>query len=139
MNSPALEIRPVTAAETYPLRHAVLWPDKPYDYVRVENDGAGHHFGAFLNEQLVAVISLFIDGEAARFRKFATHPSHQRQGIGTRLLQYVLAVARQHGARHLWCDARQDATALYRRFGMQAEGAVFYKGPIAYQRMHRDL
>ncbi|MCB2407183.1 GNAT family N-acetyltransferase [Hymenobacter lucidus] len=133
------EIRPITAAETYPLRHAVLWPNKPYDYVQVENDAAGYHFGAFRQGRLVAVVSLFIEGEEARFRKFATHPSYQRQGIGSRLLTHLIAVARQHGARSLWCDARQDATALYHRFGMRAEGPVFYKGPIPYQRMRREL
>ncbi|MCB2376077.1 GNAT family N-acetyltransferase [Hymenobacter sp. BT635] len=137
MTRPA--IHRIEAAETYPLRHSVLWPDKPYDYVQVENDAEGQHFGAFVAEELVAVISLFVTGPNARFRKFATHPAYQRQGIGSELLHRVIEQARQLGARSLWCDARQEATEFYHRFGMQPEGDVFYKGDIPYRRMHLAL
>ena len=134
-----LRIRAISAAETYPLRHAVLWPDQPLDYVKVENDAAGQHFGAFRQDELVAVISLFLTGPEARFRKFATHPAAQRQGIGSGLLRHVLEVARRQGAASIWCDARQDAAGFYARFGMQPEGEVFYKGPVPYQRMRATL
>ncbi|TGE27044.1 GNAT family N-acetyltransferase [Hymenobacter metallicola] len=139
MTTSVPEIRAIAAEQTYPLRHAVLWPEKPFDYVKVENDGEGQHFGAFLDQQLVSVISLFVDDEQARFRKFATDPKFQRQGIGSVLLQRVIDEARRLGARSLWCDARQDATAFYQRFDMRAEGAVFYKGDIPYQRMRLAL
>ncbi|MCC2548432.1 GNAT family N-acetyltransferase [Hymenobacter sp. BT175] len=134
-----LEIRVISAAETYPLRHAVLWPGKPLEYVKVEDDEQGYHFGAFRAGELVAVISLFVAGPEGRFRKFATRPDCQRQGIGTQLMERVLAEARRLGARALWCDARQEACAFYHRFGMQPEGAVFYKGAVPYQRMQREV
>ncbi len=135
-------IRPILPAQTYALRHSVLWPDKPMDYVTVENDHEGHHFGAFqpglyapetgLADAPIAVISLFVAGPVARFRKFATHPDWQGFGIGTALLQHTFDEARRLGATQIWCDARLGAGDFYRRFGMTAEGAVFYKGPIAY-------
>ena len=128
-------IRPLAPADTYALRHQVLWPDKPLAYVKIENDDAGHHFGAFQEEELVAVISLFVEGTEARFRKFATRPDCQGRGLGTALLRHTLQEARRRGARHIWCDARQDSAGFYARFGMLPEGAVFYKGPIAYVRM----
>ncbi|HEX8428208.1 GNAT family N-acetyltransferase [Hymenobacter sp.] len=136
---PAVEIRPIASADTYALRHQVLWPDKPLEYVKVENDAAGLHFGAFLKEELVAVISLFVEGAEARFRKFAAHPNYQRQGIGSALLQHIMAEARPHGATHIWCDARQDSAGFYARFGLLPEGPVFFKGPIPYVRMDREL
>ncbi|MEZ0609235.1 GNAT family N-acetyltransferase [Fibrella sp. WM1] len=132
-------IQPITLEETYPLRHAVLWPDKPVDFVKVDNDHEGHHYGAFREGELVAVISLFIDGPEARFRKFATRPDCQRQGVGTLLLNHVIAQARALGAQTLWCDARLDTADFYRRFGMQAVSDTFYKGPIAYARYSVDL
>ena len=134
-----ISIRSITVEQTYPLRHSVLWPDKPFDYVKVENDGEGHHFGAFREEELIAVISLFVEGEIARFRKFATRPDCQGQGIGTRLLNHVIAEARRLGATSLWCDARLEAAAFYQRFGMEAVSDVFYKGPIAYAKFSRTL
>lgn len=139
MNSPVVSIRPIPYPQTYPLRHAVLWPDKPLDYVKVDDDPAGYHFGAFHGDELVAVISLFVGNGAGRFRKFATHPDYQRRGIGTQLLDRVMAEARQRGAVTLWCDARLGAADFYRKFGMQPAGDVFYKGTIPYARMIKSL
>jgi GNAT superfamily N-acetyltransferase len=135
----APEIRLIPAEATYALRHQVLWPDKALDYVKVENDAAGHHFGAFRHEELLAVISLFVDGPEARFRKFATRPDWQGKGLGTALLRHVLAEARRQGARRIWCDARQDSAGFYARFGLRPEGEIFYKGPVAYVRMGAAL
>jgi len=132
-------IRPITPEQTYPLRHAVLWPDKPFEYVKVENDADGYHFGAFQDEELIAVISLFVEGQVSRFRKFAARPDFQRRGIGTQLLNHVMAEARRLGATTLWCDARLDAADFYRRFGMEAVSEVFYKGPIPYAKFSRTL
>ncbi|UFH53517.1 GNAT family N-acetyltransferase [Spirosoma sp. KNUC1025] len=134
-----ITIRSITPEQTYPLRHSVLWPDKPFDYVKVENDQEGQHFGAFLLDELVAVISLFVEGNEARFRKFAARPDRQRQGIGTQLLNHVMAEARRSGATTIWCDARLDAADFYRRFGMEAVSEVFYKGPIPYAKFSRTL
>ena len=132
----------ISPEQTYPLRHAVLWPDKPLDFVKVENDHEGYHFGAFLpnhetpesapTDVPIAVISLFMAGSEARFRKFATYPDWQGRGIGTALLHHTVAEARRLGATQIWCDARLTAADFYRRLGMGAEGDVFYKGPVAY-------
>ncbi|GAA4414087.1 GNAT family N-acetyltransferase [Nibrella viscosa] len=133
ISTPGIQIIPAEA--TYPLRHQVLWPDKPLDYVKIEEDAAGFHYGAFIGPELVAVISLFVNEGVARFRKFATHPDYQRQGIGTQLLNRVIDEARAQGAHTLWCDARQETAAFYRKFGMAVEGDVFYKGAIPYNKM----
>lgn len=139
MNTPTVLIRPIDYPQTYALRHAVLWPDKPPEYVCLDDDPVGHHFGAFSGNELVAVISLFVSNGVGRFRKFATHPPCQRLGIGTQLLHQVIAEARRLGAVSLWCDSRLDAADFYRKFGMQPEGDLFYKGPILYIRMSRLL
>lgn len=154
LDSNGFTIHSITPEETYPLRHSVLWPNKPFEYVKVENDADGYHFGAFLNGNLVAVISLFVDQQTvnpvevnpvranpvrARFRKFAAHPDYQRMGIGTRLMEHVITEARRLSAIELWCDARLDAADFYRRFGMEAVSDVFYKGPIPYARFSRSL
>jgi len=128
-------IKAITPEVTYALRHQVLWPDKPLDYVKIAEDADGYHLGAFRQDDLVAVISLFVSGVEARFRKFATRPDCQRRGIGSQLLRHVFEEARRLGATRIWCDARQDSAAFYARFGMRPEGEIFYKGPVAYVRM----
>jgi len=140
MNQSAeIRIRPIPAEATYALRHSVLWPDKAPDYVRIPEDAQGHHFGAFENEELVSVISLFVENGVARFRKFATRPDRQGNGIGSRLLKHVFAEARRLGARQIWCDARLSAAAFYQRFAMEPTGERFYKGEIPYQRFEAPL
>ncbi len=133
------EIKEISATETYALRHQVLWPDQPIDFVKVPDDDAGYHYGSFQEGNLISVISLFMQADAARFRKFATHPDWQGKGIGTALLNHVFAESRRMGARRIWCDARLSAADFYRRFGMRPEGDTFYKGPIAYSKYGMEL
>jgi GNAT superfamily N-acetyltransferase len=136
-----LSIEPIRAEQTLLLRHAVLWPEKPFDYVRLPDDEQGYHLGGFVKGQLVSVISLFLDKPTAtaRFRKFATDPAFQNQGIGTRLLDQVIDHARQAGMCLLWCDARLTAADFYRRFGMEPEGEEFFKGAIPYSKFVMKL
>lgn len=129
-------IRPITSQQTYPLRHQVLWPDKPLEFVKVPEDDTGFHFGYFVEKELVSVISLFINEQkTARFRKFATHPDFQRKGIGSQLLQYVFEKAVALETTQIWCDARLEAKDFYERFDMKIDGYVFYKGEIPYVKM----
>ncbi|KAI1845832.1 hypothetical protein JX265_013519 [Neoarthrinium moseri] len=139
MGEVTVSIRAIHAADTYPLRHVVLWPDRPAEYVQLPDDASGQHFGAFVSGELVSVISLFPDGESARFRKFATAAPWQGKGVGSALLQHTIAAARQTGAGSIWCDARSSALPFYQRFGMQAEGDTFYKGEVPYLLMRRAL
>ncbi|KAI1337299.1 acyl-CoA N-acyltransferase [Xylariaceae sp. FL0016] len=145
-------IRTITAAETHALRHQVLWPHKSLSYVQLPDDDTGQHFGAFVHDEHhhhhhvsrpsppVSIISLFIDDSGeARFRKFATAPSWQGRGLGSALLAHAIAAARAAGAATIWCDARESARGFYGRFGLEAEGGVFYKGEVAYRRMRRSL
>jgi len=133
-------IRAITTAETYPLRHQVLWPHQSLEFIKVPEDEAGFHFGYFVDNELVSVISFFIDGQKiGRFRKFATHLHFQRKGIGSQLLRYVFEKAVELGVVQIWCDARIDALLFYERYGMKQEGAIFFKQEIAYVKMYWEL
>jgi GNAT superfamily N-acetyltransferase len=134
-------IRPISAEETFPLRHSVLWPDKPPSYVQLPDDATGQHFGAFINDKVVSVISLFIDSETneARFRKFATAPEWQGKGIGSALLRHTIDAATRDGAKAIWCDSRRSAEAFYGKFGFEVEGDEFFKGEIPYVKLRKVL
>jgi GNAT superfamily N-acetyltransferase len=134
-----MEIREISTEDTYALRHAVLWPDRPLEYVKLEQDETGRHFGAFVEDRLVSVISLFFEEDDAHFRKFATDSLCQGKGIGSALLSHAIEAAKKAGARTIWCDARSSALSFYQRFGMEAEGDVFFKGGLPYLVMRRIL
>ncbi|KAI0262416.1 hypothetical protein BC834DRAFT_387389 [Gloeopeniophorella convolvens] len=149
----AIGVRPIAADDTIALRHSVLWPNKPVDHVRLPEDDAGFHYGAFLDgvDSPIAVISFFKNdlpegsgangfiphpGEQIQFRKFACDPTYQGRGIGTTLLQYILERARKgHGASVVWCDARTSSEGWYKKRGFVGLGDVFFKSSVEYIRM----
>jgi GNAT superfamily N-acetyltransferase len=130
-----LDIREISVSEALPVRHRVLWPEKPPEFCRVPGDEAARHFGVYIRTRLVSVASIYLDEEGARLRKFATLEAFQGQGIGTRLLRHVLASLHREGVGYLWCDARATALGFYARFGMKPEGEQFYKSGVPYFRM----
>ncbi|GGO73036.1 GNAT family N-acetyltransferase [Bowmanella pacifica] len=132
-------IQEIRSQQTLVLRHQVLWPDKPMAFCRLADDGSGCHLGAFVDGKLVCVASLFVQDNAMRLRKFATLPEYQGRGIGSAVLKEAISRARHLGLTRFWCDARQSASELYRRFGLSQSGGLFYKGEIAYVRMALTL
>lgn len=134
-----IEIRQVLPSETWELRHKVMWPDKPIEFVKLENDAKGLHFGVFQNGSLVSVISLFVENSEAQFRKFATDKDFQGKGYGTKLLEYVVQQAKSLKISRLFCDARTSAIGFYERFGMKVVSDVFQKSGKDYVRMEIKL
>ena len=125
-------IEQIAFYNTWAIRHKVLYPDQPFDVVRLEEDQNGIHFALFDNGKMVTVISTFISGDQMQFRKFATLPEFQGKGYGTMMLKHVLECARAEGIRKVWCNARCSATGFYVRFGFLPEGEHFIKNNIEY-------
>lgn len=108
-------------------------------FCKVDGDEAATHYGYFIDDKLVCVASIFIDGTSARLRKFATLPEYQGQGIGTQVIQQALKDLETKAVNHFWCDARESAAGFYEKFGMRPQGERFYKGDIPYFKMGVDL
>jgi len=132
-------IRKINAADTWALRQRVMWPDQPVDYIKLKDDGEGIHFGFFNQDQLVSVVSLFIDGSSAQFRKFATEVNEQGKGFGGKLLVHMMEEALNRQVNMIWCNARLDKAPFYEKFGMIKTGSHFMKDGIAFVVMQKDL
>lgn len=130
-----IDLKQIQADETWALRHKVMWPDKPLDFVILPNDADGLHYGLFENGQLVFVISMFVKGDKAQFRKFATDAAYQGKGYGSQLLVYLIDTSRDLNIKELNCDARITAISFYKRFGMEIDSEVFQKSGKDYIRM----
>jgi GNAT superfamily N-acetyltransferase len=90
--------------------------------MEMEEDNHGYHFGAFADNKLVAVVSLFAKGDDFQFRKFAVIPEWQGQGIGKALINYIADFAINEGAIRLWCNARLSAIGFYAKYGFMQTG-----------------
>lgn len=134
-----MEIKAIPAQLTWEVRHKAMWPNKPFTYIKIENDAEGQHFGIYLENKLVSVISIFITDTEAQFRKFATVPYYQGNGYGSTLLSYIFKEMSELGIKRLWCNARRDKTSFYERFGMVPTQTTFERGNISYVIMESYL
>lgn len=132
-------IRPISAAETRPLRSDILRPGQPPDslvYPADEHPDA-LHVGAFRANRLVGIATIYPEpmpeayrdavppGDAFRLRGMATTPDVRGAGYGRRLLEACFDHVRAHGARVLWCNARVGALPFYLALGLQTVGPEF--------------
>jgi len=134
-----LEIIEINWQETIPIRHQVLWPNEAPEFCIVDGDNQALHFAVVIKKQIVCVASIYIDGEIARLRKFATLPQFQGQGIGSFMLEHLVKILKSKQMDSLWFDARETAVGFYNRLGFTTTGELFYKHKIAYYKMHADL
>lgn len=132
-----IEIKTIKKEETWQLRHKVMWPDKDLEYIKLKDDDVGLHFGLFKENQLVSVVSLFINEGECQFRKFATLQEEQGKGYGSKLLSYALKEAEDSGVKKIWCNARESKVYFYETFGLKESDRTFKKGEISYVIMEK--
>lgn len=122
-----MEIKKIQASETWQIRHEVMWPDQPFEFVQLEEDNSGFHFGVFENDKLVSIVSCFIDEKEMQFRKLATLTEYQGKGIASQLLEYILDFAKKKDLEKVWCNARTNKKSFYEKFGMRDTFKTFIK------------
>lgn len=124
---------------TWQIRHEVMYPDLPFDKIKLDNEQDGTHFGLSVNDHLTSVVSLFGVGHTYQFRKFATKITAQRGGHGSSLLRHLISYTKNRGGEQLWCNARVSAAGFYERFGFSKSGEVFTKDGIDFVKMELNL
>lgn len=132
-----MDIRLVPKETVWQLRQEVMWPDRELDYVKLEDDDTAAHYGLYEGERLLSVVSLFVKGQEAQFRKFATAASEQGKGYGSYLLNYMLGEAERAGVHRIFCNARSHKAAFYQKFGLTVTDMTFTKGGKEYIIMER--
>lgn len=120
-------IKLIQPSDTWQIRHKVMWPDQPLAFVQLDEDESGLHFGFFIEEKLVSIVSCFISDDEMQFRKLATLPEYQGLGIASGLLKYVFQLARKKELRRIWCNARSNKKSFYEKLGMKDTFQTFSK------------
>ena len=120
-------IKSIKASDTWEIRHKVMWPDQPLEFVQLEEDNVGLHFGFYIDEKLVSIVSCFISDDEMQFRKLATLTEYQGQGTATQLLESIFELANQKNLKRIWCNARTAKKKFYEKFGMEDLKNTFIK------------
>lgn len=135
----SFQINKIPYRLTWSIRHKVMWPDKPIDYIKIPGDISALHYGLEVNNELISIISLFITGQDAQFRKFATITKEHGKGYGTKLLSYIIDNVETMNINRIWCNARLDKIYFYEKFGMRQTKKHFSKGGINYVVMEKII
>ena len=129
-----MRILPATADDVVALRHAVLRAGLPRETAIFPGDDelSARHFVADDTGVIVGCVTLHLnqwqDEAAWQLRGMAVAPSHQRQGVGGKLIEAVEQSLRQSPddvPRLLWCNARVPAAGFYERQGWEVVSDVF--------------
>ncbi len=128
-------VRAISAAETRPLRRAILRPNQAEHELVYPGDDAplSLHVGWFDGNMLLGVASIYrMSPEGApddpgdwRLRGMAVAPEARRKGVGAALVAAGEAHARAHGGTRMWFNARVDALPFYFALGYAAVGEVY--------------
>ena len=122
-----MEIKPIKASQTWQIRHEVMWPEQPFEFVQLEEDNLGLHFGVFDQKKLISIVSCFVVDEEMQFRKLATLQKFQGNGSASQLLHYILKLAKEKNLKKVWCNARTNKKSFYEKFGMKDTLKTFIK------------
>lgn len=127
-------IQEITASETWPIRLAILRPhgqlrDCDFDG---DNDADTRHFGAFLDDTLQGIVSIYqrqnsaFKGSGFQIRAMATMPEVRGQGVGSNLLEHAESYAFAVGADYIWANSRTSALGFYQNLGFVRHGQEFH-------------
>ncbi len=132
-----MQIKEVPIEQVLKMRQEVMYPNLSIEELRLQDDPTGKHIGLYVEDELVSVISVFLEHDVMRFRKFATQTHLQGKGYGTRLLVHVMKMAEELRCRKVWCHARVSAKGFYGKYGMKPVGDTWYSHGIAFVKMEK--
>ena len=107
----------------------------------LEWDGADPHASHVLacdaEGRAIGTARLLLHGNRAHIGRMAVLKAWRKQGVGTALLECVIAEALRRGASTAFLNAQTTAVAFYARAGFVLEGAEFLDAGIPHYRMTR--
>lgn len=130
-----LEIKQISAEDTYPIRHLVLRPNQTLEACKFDNDHqeSSFHLGAFFNDTLISIASFykekhpnFDDKRQYRLRGMATLAEYRKVKAGSSLIVHAEDILTEELEADLWwCNARVTVSDFYKRLGLKEHGEVF--------------
>lgn len=124
---------------TWRIRHITMYPDQPFDFVKLENDFDGIHFGIYVDYELSGVVSLFMNDGIGQFRKLAVLPEAQHQGLGTQLMDYLIDFCKVQKLTKLWCNARVNSKEFYIKFGLHETDQTYSAAGFDFVQMELKI
>lgn len=129
-----LQVKNIPFNKTFAVRHPVLRAGKPVETCYFEGDElpTTTHFGLFLEEKLLGVLSVFknecpiIESKNAyQYRGMAILAPYQNKKYGVLLLDAANTWVAEEQGDLIWFNAREKAIGFYERNGFEKRGSAF--------------
>jgi len=126
-------IRVISSEDTYPLRHKILRPHRPYLEIVYDTDHEldTFHIGAYINGGLVGIVSFNKDnledfpGAHYRLRAMAVLPEYRKNRIGRKIVEYGISLLKEKSVNLVWCKGRVNVQGYYEQIGFMSYGETF--------------
>jgi predicted GNAT family N-acyltransferase len=99
------------------------------------------HFGLFDpgNELVACVVAVRLSPTEARIRQMAVSPSHQRKGLGQRLMSELEDNLQARGFKKFVMNARKSAVGFYEKLGYTVVGDEFVDMTVPHVKMSKAV
>lgn len=133
MDTP-FNIKPISAEETYAVRHPMLRQGRPIEDCVFKGDHKAStiHLGVFVNNVIVGVLSAYQKNHATiesissyQIRGVAVFAAEHRKGIGKALMKHAEQLLTHKGIDLIWLNARINAIDFYKSLAYSQEGDAF--------------
>ena len=134
MNTKSIKIKQISFGETYPIRQIVLRPNRPLETCFFDGDElkTTFHFGSFVNDNLVGIISLFKNDNPLfqkesqyQIRGMAVLEEYREYGFGKMLIAHSEKFLAEKDINFVWFNARETAVNFYKKQGCKIIGDAF--------------
>jgi ribosomal protein S18 acetylase RimI-like enzyme len=128
------KIQEITALDTFSVRHPILRDGKPIEDCHFKGDNlpSTKHFGLFIDEKLIGVISVFKNKSVIfnfenqyQIRGMAVLTEFQKKGFGQELVVHCEAFIKEEKGELIWFNARENAVDFYKKLNYKIVGTIF--------------
>jgi len=98
------------------------------------------HFGLFDDKTLLATLTVIpLENNKAKIRQMAVSNTHQKLGLGSKLILNCLHELKERGFKEVELNARKTALKFYEKNGFKVVGEEFIEVSIPHLKMKKLL
>lgn len=113
----------------------VLEQKVPEELENDPHDLTATHIVGIMDGAVVAVARVLFKPEHAKIGRVAIARSHRGLGLGARLIDFAVEVAREKGETRCYLESQADKIGFYTRLGFSAFGGEFMDAGIPHRAM----
>ncbi|MGH7871826.1 MAG: GNAT family N-acetyltransferase [Candidatus Binatia bacterium] len=107
----------------------------PADIELDRHDRRAIHFLAFVDKKPIGTARIVMHRGSAKIGRMAVSKKYRRHGVGAKLLQRAIAIAKRLRAKKIYLHAQVAVIGFYERFGFSSLGSIFDEAGIPHRKM----